>query len=636
MLTLLDALAVVLALFGAYLVRFAFVDPSDPTAFAQPADLSKFAIPTQWYRHFLLVVPYFIAVRVILFWAFRLYRGILRYASTSELLAILLSTSVGTMVLAGIDLLVVPLVPAIPGMPLHNGHLHRVPLMILPVEFAFTVLLVGAIRFSRRLALSLIYGRASDGMEPRRVLIVGAGDAGEAVARQMKQSLVRAYIPVAFVDDDAFKHHRSIHGIPVAGFTTQIHEVIERHDVEDVLIAIPGIAPAKLREIVQQCEHAKVSFKILPSFKDVLTGKFSVSEIRPVEIEDLLGREEVRFELSNDRNYIQGQTILITGAGGSIGSELCRQLLRFGPQRIVLFGHGENSIYEIAAELKPRCGPCVLVPVIGDIRDEKKLRSVIAEVKPTIFFHAAAHKHVPLMEMHPDEAIKNNVLGTWNVARAAEETGARKFILISSDKAVCPTSVMGASKRVAEMVIFCMAKTSRTQFVAVRFGNVLGSRGSVIPLFRRQIARGGPVTITHPDVTRYFMTIPEAVALVVQAGAKDEQGRLFLLDMGQPVKIVDLARNLIRLSGFEPDRDIRIEFTGLRPGEKLIEELLTAGENVKATDIGKIFSTQTDPVDCTLLWESVEKLIAAAEIQDAQAIRRLLRQLIPDAREPDK
>jgi FlaA1/EpsC-like NDP-sugar epimerase len=304
--------------------------------------------------------------------------------------------------------------------------------------------------------------------------------------------------------------------------------------------------------------------------------------------------------------------------------------LRFNPRRVLLLGHGENSIYEIASELNFDFKSDRLVPIIGDIRDERKLRTVVEEFRPGIFFHAAAHKHVPLMELHPDEALKNNVTGTLNVARAADAIGAKKFILISSDKAVRPTNVMGASKRVAEMIVFCMARTSRTQFVAVRFGNVLGSRGSVIPLFKRQIARGGPVTVTHADVTRFFMTIPEAVSLVIQAGSKQEQRRLFLLDMGAPVRIADLARNLIRLSGFDPDKEIKVLFTGLRPGEKLTEELLTAGENVKATDIGKIFVTQPDEVDCAKLWESVAVLRQLAEQGDGVAIRKKLRELIPD------
>jgi FlaA1/EpsC-like NDP-sugar epimerase len=610
-LVLLDAILVVLSLYAAYLLRF------------------NFEVPTPYYRQYLLVVAFFVLVRLGCFWGFNLYRGILRYASTSEMLAIFFSTTLGTAILSALNLLVIPFVPAVWGVYEHAGHMQRVALAILIIEYVVTFLLVGGGRFSRRLMLSGYFRRADTG-DLRRVLIVGAGDAGEAVARQMKHSPVRAYLPVAFIDDDPNKQHRWLHGIPVAGKTGDIPAVLSKYDAQEVLIAIPGIKPGKLREIVDLCEHAHVGFKIIPSIKDVFQGRVSINAMRPVEIEDLLGREEVRLELGEERNYLKGETVLVTGAGGSIGSELVRQVLRFEPKRIVLLGHGENSIYEIAAELNPKVSPGKLCLAIADVRDEAKIRAVVEEYRPTIFFHAAAHKHVPLMELHPDEAIKNNVRGTLNVARAAEAIHAKKFIMISSDKAVRPTNVMGATKRVAEMMVFCMAKTSRTQFVAVRFGNVLGSRGSVIPLFKKQIAQGGPVTVTHAEVTRFFMTIPEAVSLVIQAGSAREQRRLFLLDMGEPVRIIDLARNLVRLSGFEPDKDIEIRVTGLRPGEKLKEELLTAGENVKATDMGKIFMTEPDEVDCAMLFEHVAELERLAAAADAQGVRRKLRQLVPD------
>ncbi|MEI7632944.1 MAG: nucleoside-diphosphate sugar epimerase/dehydratase [bacterium] len=608
---LLDAVLVALSLFAAYLLRF-----------------PDFVIPASYELQYVLVVPVFVAVRLVLFWRFNLYRGILRYASTTELVAIFVSVTLGSVLLSAANVFLVRFLPA-PRVFSGEAHFPRVPLQILIIEYFITIMLVGGGRFSRRLLLAAF--ARSDGGEPlKRILIVGAGDAGEAVARSMRQALTRAYEPVAFVDDDPQKLNLRIHGIPVAGAVSDIVRVIGECGADEVLVAIPRVAPAKLREIVQLCEHARVGLNILPSVEDVFTGRVSVSQMRRVEIEDLLGREEVCFDLAPERNYIKGQTILITGAGGSIGSELCRQLMRFDPKRLVLMGKGENSIYEIATELNPRGDGGLLCPVIGDIRDSAKVSAVMAQFSPAIVFHAAAHKHVPLMEMHPDEAVKNNIIGTLNVARASEAAGVTKFILISSDKAVRPTNVMGATKRVAEMIIFCMARASRTQFVAVRFGNVLGSRGSVIPMFKRQIARGGPVTVTHPDVTRFFMTIPEAVSLVIQAGSRPEQRRLYLLDMGQPVRIIDLAHNLIRLSGFEPGKDIKIEITGLRPGEKLIEELLTSGENVTATEMGKIFSAEPDNVDCEALWRDVEVLRAMAESADAEAIRRTLRKLAPD------
>lgn len=614
-LILLDAILVILALYAAFMLRF------------------NFEVSTPYYHQYLLVVPFFVLVRLACFWGFNLYRGILRYASTSELTAIFFSTTLGTAILSAANVLVIPFVPAVWGTYEHAGHMQRVGLAILIIEYVMTMLLVGAGHFSRRLMLSGLFRRADTG-DLRRVVIMGAGDTGEAVARQMIHSPVRAYQPVAFVDDDPNKQLHSIHGIPVAGTSGDIPEVISKYDAQEVLIAIPGIGPKKLRQIVDICEHARVGFKIIPSIKDVFQGRVSINHIRPVEIEDLLGREEVRLELSEERNYIKGETVIVTGAGGSIGSELVRQVLRFDPKKIVLLGRGENSIYELAAELNSKVASGKLCLVIADVRDEAKLHAVVEQYRPTIFFHAAAHKHVPLMELHPDEAIKNNVRGTWNVAKAAESVGAKKFIMISSDKAVRPTNVMGASKRVAEMIVFCMAKTSRTQFVAVRFGNVLGSRGSVIPLFKRQIAQGGPVTVTHSQITRFFMTIPEAVSLVIQAGSAREQRRLFLLDMGEPVRIVDLARNLIRLSGLEPDKDIEIRVTGLRPGEKLTEELLTAGENVKATDMGKIFMTEPDDVDCNVLWEDVAELERLAEKADAEGIRQKLKHLVPDYKTP--
>ncbi|MBX7246685.1 MAG: polysaccharide biosynthesis protein [Candidatus Sumerlaeaceae bacterium] len=605
-----DAVLVALALYMGYALRF------------------NFDIRRDDYNQYLLVVGLFVVVRLFLFWAFNLYRGILRYASTTELVAIFASSAIGSVALAAANVLVIPFVPAMAGLPEHAGHLQRVPWPALIIEFSLTILLVGGGRFSRRFLVSVLR-RREDSLGVRRVLVVGAGDAGEAVVRMMRHAAVRAFEPVAFADDDPNKQHRRIHGIPVAGSTKDLGRIIDEFGAEEVLIALPRVGPEKLNEIVHQCEHARVGFKILPSVQDVLSGRVSVNQIRPVEIEDLLGRDEIELELPADRNYIKDEVILITGAGGSIGSELCRQLLKFGPKQIVLMGKGENSIYEISTELAQAAGDRI-ASVIGDIRDESKLQAVAAQYKPSIFFHAAAHKHVPLMEAHPDEAVKNNIVGTRNVARLADTVGAKKFILISSDKAVRPTNVMGATKRVAEMIVFCLARTSKTQFAAVRFGNVLGSRGSVIPLFKRQIARGGPITVTHPDVTRYFMTIPEAVSLVIEAGSAREQRRLYLLDMGQPVKISDLARNLIRLSGFDPDKEIGIQFTGMRPGEKLIEELLTAGEDVKATDMGKIFITEPDEVDCGKLWVAVDELARLAQACDSNAIRAGLRELVPD------
>ena len=595
-----------------------------------------------------LAVP----LRVGLFALFQLYRGLTRYAGTVELLAILMGTATGSLVLVGLGAGILPLMPPVSWLPRVGAAAARVPLAVLVAEGAMTVLLVGGARFSRRLVLSGL-PRRPEGESVRRVVIVGAGDAGADVAKQMLQAR-GDHCPVGFVDDAPHKRGRTIHGLPVAGTVDELPRVVADTRADEVLVALNGLTPARLREIVKSCEHTRAAIRILPHVADVLAGRVSINQVRPVEIEDLLGREPVKLVLEDERNYVRGRTVLVTGAGGSIGSELCRQLLPLGPEKLVLMGHGENSIYEITQELaalaggggsaKEEAGQIPIAAVIGDIREPAKVEALFAAHRPQIVFHAAAHKHVPLMEAHPDEAVKNNVTGTLNVARAAQRHGAEKFILISSDKAVRPTNVMGATKRVAEKIVFCIAgedawatngheearNRTKTQFVAVRFGNVLGSRGSVVPLFKRQIARGGPVTLTHPDIERYFMTIPEAVSLVIQAGSMPEQGRLYLLDMGQPVRIADLARNLIRLSGFDPDRDIEVRFTGLRPGEKLKEELLTADEGVKATGMGKIFAAEPEAVDAGELWAKVAELQAKAEALEAEPILEALRGLVPD------
>lgn len=614
-LALLDAMMITLSLFAAYRLR-----------------LLDITVAPDYGHQFIAVLPLFLFVRLLLLWLFNLYRGIIRYASTGELLAIVMATALGSAILALANAVIVPLIPVSSALAVHAER--RVPILVLILEGLMTLLLVGGARFSRRLLVSgYLWRRSSNGL--RRVVIVGAGDAGEAVARQMLHGPTSTFYPVAFVDDDAGKKGLRIHGVPVAGNLTELPRVIADFAAEEVLVAMKAITPTRIREIVDLCQHARVGYRILPHVQDVLTGRVSISQIRPVEIEDLLGRDPIRLELAAERNYVRDQVVIITGAGGSIGSELCRQILSLEPRRLVLFGHGENSIYEIAQELStlPEVmakGKEFLVPLIGEIRDQVKVADVFRMYRPGIVFHAAAHKHVPLMELHPDEAVKNNVTGTLNVARAADENGARKFVLISTDKAVRPTNVMGATKRVAEMMVFCLARQSKTQYVAVRFGNVLGSRGSVVPLFKRQIARGGPVTLTHPEITRFFMTIPEAVSLVIQAGSMPEQGRLYLLDMGESVKIADLARNLIRLSGFDPETDIEIRYTGLRPGEKLKEELLTAGENIHATELGKIFRAEPEQVDCDWLWQQVTQLQSAAAALDLEAIRTRLRQIVPD------
>jgi FlaA1/EpsC-like NDP-sugar epimerase len=436
------------------------------------------------------------------------------------------------------------------------------------------VLLIGGSRFSWRVYRDQ-HIKATNDM--KNVLVVGAGKAGTLIARQLLNNQDLGLKPSAFIDDDPNKYKLHIMGIPVAGTSKEIVQAVEKFEIDLIVLAIPSLSKDELTRIFDECSKTKVKTQIMPMIEDIMLGKVAVNQFRNVEVEDLLGREPVELDIDGISEYITGKTVLVTGAGGSIGSEICRQICRFSPRKLVLVGHGENSIYLIDMELRNSSLPSVeVIPVIGDIQDRARMFEVMGEHRPDVVYHAAAHKHVPLMEYNPRESVKNNVFGTKNVAEAADTFGVGTFVMISSDKAVNPTNVMGSTKRIAEMVIQQLSKTSKTKFVAVRFGNVLGSRGSVIPLFKKQILAGGPVTVTHPDMTRYFMTIPEASRLVIQAGSLARGGEIFVLDMGEPVKIVDLAVNLIKLSGYSVE-EIGVNYSGIRPGEKMFEELL--GEN---------------------------------------------------------
>jgi len=577
---------------------------------------------------YICIVPIVIIIRLCLFYFFKLYKGILRYASVNELTAIIASSTIGTIIFFIFNL-VMEMLPRLGYMPLNETgeHVRRVPLGVVFGEWVLVILLIGGARFTRRIILN--FGKRVP-QNARRVMIVGAGDTGEAVARQLIKNPGRGYYPVCFIDDNPLVRGKQIHRLPVVASLDKAGEMIEEYRIDDIIVAIPNMPPKKLSQLVAECKNSSVVLRIAPNVHDLIEGKIEVSQIRTVEIEDLLGREPVRLALAEDMNYIRGETILITGAGGSIGSELCRQLILYKPKRLLLLGKGENSIYEIAAEFRYDFKTQDVIPIIADITDRSRLRQIFEEYKPSICFHAAAHKHVPLMEIYPEEAVKNNIVGTRNVAELSDEFGLKIFVLISTDKAVHPTNVMGATKRMAELIIFTLAERSGTSFVAVRFGNVLGSRGSVVPLFKKQIQRGGPVTVTHKEVMRYFMTIPEAVSLVIQTGAMREKGRLFLLDMGEPVKIADLAKNLITLSGFEPGKDIEVVYTGLRPGEKLKEELLTEGEGIQKTDFGKIFFTQAKGSDWQVLLQNIEALKGFAKKGDRENIRKLLKEILPD------
>jgi FlaA1/EpsC-like NDP-sugar epimerase len=451
------------------------------------------------------------------------------------------------------------------------------------------------------------------------------------LAREMVRRPDTGVIPIGYLDDDPTKRKKRFYAVPVLGTIDDMARVAMTHDIEEILIAMPSEGPEVIRRVLDKANEANLPHRAIPGIFDILNGSVNISQLREVAIEDLLRRSPVTLDTTKIASYIHGRTVLVTGAGGSIGSEIVRQICAFDPARIILFGRGENSIFHIDAEMARLWPNIPRVAVIGDVRDSDVLDSVFRRHRPDVVFHAAAHKHVPLMEANPDQAIFNNVGGTKNLVELALQYEVERFVNVSTDKAVNPTSIMGASKRVAEEVVACAALRAAPvqQFVSVRFGNVLGSRGSVIPFFKEQIKRGGPVTVTHEGMTRYFMTIPEASQLVLQAGSLGENGTVFVLDMGEPVRIIDLANDLIRLSGLEPGRDIEIEITGLRPGEKLFEELLTAEEGTSASMHEKIFRARRKPIDAALFEAQLESLFACAEQRDSVAIRSALASMIP-------
>ncbi|WP_442953114.1 polysaccharide biosynthesis protein [Paenibacillus sp. Soil750] len=502
---------------------------------------------------------------------FKMYRRVWEYASIGEVISIFKAV-VATCTLSYFIMILL--------------HEPRVPFAVYVRVMENMILIIGASRFIWRVVRDKYNKKQSN---QRKALIIGAGDCGILIAKELKYNSNSPVYPVAFVDDDPSKYKHFIMGVPVLGDRNEIIRIVETNDIDEIIIAMPSVSKLEVSEIITICKHTKAKMKIIPRINDLIEGKVTINAIRDVQVEDLLGRDPINIDLDGIANYVQGKVVLITGAGGSIGSELCRQIAPFHPKKLILLGHGENSIYVIEKEIHRLFPTLHIEPVIADVQDLERMKEVFQSFQPKVIFHAAAHKHVPLMERNPAEAIKNNVFGTRNVAECAHQFNAERFVFISTDKAVNPTSIMGATKRIAEQIIQSMDLVSQTKFVAVRFGNVLGSRGSVIPHFKEQIAFGGPVTVTHPEMVRYFMTIPEAVQLVIQAGAFAKGGEIFVLDMGEPVKIVDLATDLIRLSGFEPGVDMEIQFSGIRPGEKLYEELLLSEEGLGNTSHDRIF-----------------------------------------------
>lgn len=548
-----DVCVIALALWTALLIRF---DGEIPAVYLQ-------ALTT--------AAPLLIIVRLVTFYLFGLYRSLWRYAGVREVLAVIGAVISGTVVFYGLN---------------WAFQLFNLPLSAYAIELMATTLGIGGVRLLVR--LRRIVHSAAPSERRTRALIVGAGDAGSLLVREFENQPWLGVKVVGLVDDDASKMNRSLHGVRVVGRRSEIPSHVRKYQANQVIIAMPSAPPKVIQETIELCKKSEAQVRILPPINDMIAGKVRAQDVRDVDIEDLLRREPVRTDLEAIAGYLRGRRVLVTGAGGSIGSELCRQVASFGPSELHLLGHGENSIFDIQNELQQTYPNVKLSALIADVQDELSIRRIFEKVRPEVVFHAAAHKHVPLMEFNPDAAVRNNVFGTRNVAEAAAATGAEAFVMISTDKAVNPGNVMGATKRLAEMVVQAMATQSSTRFVSVRFGNVLGSRGSVVPFFKKQIAQGGPVTVTHPEMRRYFMTIPEAVQLVLQAGSIGRGGEVFVLDMGEPVKIVDLAKDLIRLSGYEPGKDIEIVFTGVRPGEKLFEELINDGESVRQTEHEKI------------------------------------------------
>lgn len=452
-----------------------------------------------------------------------------------------------------------------------------IPRSVLLITWILVIFEAGSMRLGYRVLRRYVRKSQNRPEDFQRVLIVGAGDAAAMLIKELNQQST-PYLPIVAVDDDKWKEKSKILGVPILNDISKIKKYVDEFAINEIFIAIPTLSRKRLKEIIKLAQETKCKVKTLPSISEIVNGKVSIQSIRDVSIEDLLGRDEVNLDIKGIATYLENEVVLVTGGGGSIGSELCRQICKFNPQHLIILDNYENNAFELEQELKYKFPNQLVSVIIANVRDKERICRVFNEHKPNIIFHAAAHKHVPLMEANPEEAVKNNVLGTLNVAQCADENKVKRFVLISTDKAVNPTNIMGATKRMAEMIIQTMNQQSETEFIAVRFGNVLGSNGSVIPTFRKQIERGGPVTVTHPEITRYFMTIPEAARLVLQAGAIAKGGEIFILDMGEPVKIVDLAKQLIKLSGYEPDVDMKIQFTGLRPGEKLYEELLLAEE----------------------------------------------------------
>lgn len=566
---------------------------------------------TSHYLHQMIdALPIMVISYIVMLLSMHLYTRIWRYAGMREMVAVLIATTLG----AGLFYT---------GMYVFDKSLPR---SIYLISWILSTGVIGIGRMVLHYIAMQYGGKQSTDADMVNTLIIGAGDAGATIAREIERYHKRSRKVIGFIDDDESKFNRLMGGVRILGNRHDIPSIVKENKVKEIIIAMPSVTRNEIRNIMEICSPLKCKVNTLPGMYQLLDDEVLVSHLHPVSIEDLLERDEVRLDMDIVEHYIRDKVVLVTGAGGSIGSEICRQIMRVGPKQLLLLGHGENSIYLINQELKNIYKDGPIIPIIADIRDKQQLDQIFTQYNPQVVFHAAAHKHVPLMEIQPMAAVLNNIYGTRNVADVAGRHGVEWFVMISTDKAVNPTSVMGATKRVAEKVIISMNDTYDTKYITVRFGNVLGSRGSVIPLFKKQIEAGGPVTVTDPEMTRYFMTIPEASQLVLQAGAMGKGGEVFLLDMGEPVKIIDLARNMIRLSGLEPDKDIHIKITGLRPGEKKYEELLTSEEGTNRTNHTKIFEAPLDTVDRDWL---IEKISTFDSCETDMDVIGVLQDIIP-------
>ncbi len=577
----------------------------------------------EWLEIYPALLLFFLVVKLPVFGLFKQYRGWWRYVGISDLHGILLASLTSTSIIV-VTWFAIGWNDSI-RVSLPTG-LERPAEGVCVADVFATVFILGAMRIVIRLHFE---GTAEAG-RLKRFLIVGAGNAGESLLRDIHRMTVAQYDVVGFIDDDPVKQGTYIHGMPVLGTVEQLPEICEKHRIEEIAIAMPSANHNERMRVVQVCEGIKINFSTVPSITDIVSGKLRVSQTRKVDINDLLGREAVQLDLDLIEAFARDKVILVTGAGGSIGSEMCRQLCNFNPRLLLLIEQAENPLFRVERELRSDFAAVPLKAIICDVADAVRVDEIFSNYAPQVVVHAAAHKHVPLMEANPCEAIKNNVVGTQIVADAAEKYGTAKFLMISTDKAVNPTSIMGSSKRIAEMYVQDLSRTSRTHFITVRFGNVLGSEGSVVPIFKRQIAEGGPVTITHPEMKRYFMTIPEASQLILQAAAMGQGGEIFVLDMGRPVKIVDLAKTLISLSGFVPGQDIKMDFTGPRPGEKLFEELSIEGEDMQRTRHPKIGIWKNIPMDRDKLRTGIDQLAEIARSDAHNGIIDKIRQLVPE------